>query len=67
MRFSRTSIWKLTLTFPPADECLDTTQALESCGGCASTGEGRDCTAIPHVGGVGCEAGKCVVFSCKSG
>ncbi|KAG0667694.1 hypothetical protein C6P46_000231 [Rhodotorula mucilaginosa] len=48
-------------------ECLDTTQALESCGGCASTGEGRDCTAIPHVGGVGCEAGQCVIFSCAEG
>ncbi|GAA5976144.1 hypothetical protein JCM10908_005397 [Rhodotorula pacifica] len=48
-------------------ECLDTTQSLESCGGCASTGEGRDCTSIPHVGGVGCEVGKCVIFSCSEG
>ncbi|GAA5863768.1 hypothetical protein JCM3774_001152 [Rhodotorula dairenensis] len=48
-------------------ECLDTSQALESCGGCASTGEGKDCTAIPHAAGVGCEAGTCVVFSCAHG
>ncbi|BGP52524.1 hypothetical protein JCM8202_000407 [Rhodotorula sphaerocarpa] len=48
-------------------ECLDTTQALESCGGCASTGEGQDCTAIPHAAGVGCEASKCIIFSCDAG
>ncbi|BGP37596.1 hypothetical protein JCM10449v2_001513 [Rhodotorula kratochvilovae] len=48
-------------------ECLDTTQALDSCGGCASTGEGVDCTKIRGSQGVGCEAGKCVVFSCEQG
>ncbi|GAA5867408.1 hypothetical protein JCM3774_002892 [Rhodotorula dairenensis] len=48
-------------------ECINTSEALDSCGGCASTGEGRDCTRIRGSLGVGCEAGKCVVFSCKSG
>ncbi|GAA5826226.1 hypothetical protein JCM3770_006113 [Rhodotorula araucariae] len=48
-------------------ECLDTTQSLESCGGCASTGEGVDCTKIRGAQGVGCETGKCVVFSCEQG
>ncbi|GJN88221.1 hypothetical protein Rhopal_001186-T1 [Rhodotorula paludigena] len=48
-------------------ECLDTTVALDSCGGCASTGEGTDCTKIRGAAGVGCEAGKCVVFSCEQG
>ncbi|KAK4058483.1 hypothetical protein OIO90_000645 [Microbotryomycetes sp. JL221] len=48
-------------------ECLDTTQSLESCGGCASTGEGQDCTKIRGAVGVGCDAGSCVVFSCQAG
>ncbi|KAK4050077.1 hypothetical protein OIV83_003647 [Microbotryomycetes sp. JL201] len=43
-------------------ECLDVRSSLESCGGCASTGEGQDCSRIPHVGGVGCEA-----VSCRNG
>lgn len=49
------------------DECVNTKEALDSCGGCASTGEGRDCTKIRGAVGVGCEVGKCVVFSCKAG
>ncbi|GAA5836066.1 hypothetical protein JCM9279_002183 [Rhodotorula babjevae] len=48
-------------------ECIDTTEALDSCGGCASTGEGMDCTKIRGAAGVGCSAGTCVVFSCKTG
>ncbi|KAK4050110.1 hypothetical protein OIV83_003681 [Microbotryomycetes sp. JL201] len=48
-------------------ECLDIQSSLESCGGCASTGEGEDCSAIPHALGVGCEAGTCHVFSCAPG
>ncbi|GAA5917457.1 hypothetical protein JCM8208_003973 [Rhodotorula glutinis] len=48
-------------------ECLDTTTALDSCGGCASTGEGMDCTKIRGVQGVGCEGGVCRVFSCEAG
>ncbi|GAA5892852.1 hypothetical protein JCM5296_006023 [Sporobolomyces johnsonii] len=48
-------------------ECIDTTQALDSCGGCASTGEGQDCTRIRGAAGVGCAAGACVVFSCQAG
>ncbi|KAM0788196.1 hypothetical protein ACM66B_001355 [Microbotryomycetes sp. NB124-2] len=48
-------------------ECLDVQSSLESCGGCASTGEGEDCSAIPHALGVGCEAGTCHVFSCAPG
>jgi hypothetical protein len=30
-----------------------------SCGGCASTGEGVDCTALPGVKSVTCNAGQC--------
>lgn len=48
-------------------ECMDTTTAIESCGGCASTGEGQDCTKINHSAGVGCSAGQCVVLSCQPG
>ncbi|KAK9895237.1 hypothetical protein P389DRAFT_205291 [Cystobasidium minutum MCA 4210] len=48
-------------------ECVDTTQELENCGGCAVDGEGVDCTAITGVSGVGCLSGKCVVFSCVDG
>ncbi|KZT30388.1 hypothetical protein NEOLEDRAFT_4783 [Neolentinus lepideus HHB14362 ss-1] len=48
-------------------ECLDTTSELESCGGCASTGKGQDCTAIEGVWNVGCNKGSCVVYSCAAG
>ncbi|GAA6038883.1 hypothetical protein JCM8097_000551 [Rhodosporidiobolus ruineniae] len=48
-------------------ECIDTKQALDSCGGCASMGQGQDCTKIRGAMGVGCDAGSCVVFSCQSG
>lgn len=41
-------------------ECLDTRTELQSCGGCASTGAGEDCTAIPGAWNVGCNEGKCV-------
>ncbi|KAM0756426.1 hypothetical protein T439DRAFT_29212 [Meredithblackwellia eburnea MCA 4105] len=48
-------------------ECLDTEYSIESCGGCASMGEGVNCLQTPHSSGVGCSAGKCVVFSCEEG
>lgn len=48
-------------------QCLDTSQSLESCGGCASTGEGQDCSKIRGAVGVGCDSGACVVFSCLAG
>ena len=48
-------------------ECIDTTQALDSCGGCASTGEGVDCTKIRGARSVGCENSACRVFSCQAG
>ncbi|GAA5917455.1 hypothetical protein JCM8208_003972 [Rhodotorula glutinis] len=48
-------------------ECIDTTQALDSCGGCASTGEGMDCTKIRGAHSVGCESSRCVVLSCDAG
>ncbi|KZS92978.1 hypothetical protein SISNIDRAFT_550002 [Sistotremastrum niveocremeum HHB9708] len=48
-------------------ECLDTYADLKSCGGCASTGQGTDCTAIPGVWNVGCEAASCVVYNCEDG
>lgn len=40
-------------------ECLDTMNELESCGGCASIGEGQDCSAIKGAWNVGCEQGRC--------
>lgn len=48
-------------------ECLDVSSSLESCGGCASTGEGRDCSAIRGAAGVGCDAGVCRILSCQGG
>ena len=48
-------------------ECVDTTNSIESCGGCSSTGAGTDCSTIPHAVGVGCTASRCVIFSCARG
>ncbi|GAA6033402.1 hypothetical protein JCM8097_006733 [Rhodosporidiobolus ruineniae] len=48
-------------------ECINVQEALDSCGGCASTGEGVNCSAIRGSAGVGCHLGKCVVFSCQPG
>jgi hypothetical protein len=57
-----------SLTGPSNDlECLDTTNELESCGGCASVGKGQDCTAIEGAWNVGCELGTCAVYTCASG
>jgi hypothetical protein len=47
-----------------AYECIDFATELESCGGCASTGDGQDCTKIPHAISVGCDFGTCVGESC---
>ncbi|WWC97775.1 hypothetical protein V866_004661 [Kwoniella sp. B9012] len=57
-------------------ECIDTTQELESCGGC-SVGEfnvhnttlGIDCTALPGVprGAITCSNSKCTAYACKKG
>ena len=40
-------------------ECVDTATELTSCGGCASTGAGQDCTAIEGAWNVGCDQGAC--------
>jgi len=48
-------------------ECLDTTAELESCGGCTSKSEGQDCTAIKGAWNVGCDAGKCKIYTCSAG
>jgi hypothetical protein len=48
-------------------ECLDTATELESCGGCASLGGGQDCTAIPGAWNVGCDRGRCTVYTCAGG
>ncbi|KAI0671092.1 hypothetical protein C8Q78DRAFT_1079033 [Trametes maxima] len=48
-------------------ECVDVRNDLESCGGCASTGAGKDCSAIPHVDSVTCRKGSCVVGQCAPG
>lgn len=68
--FDSKSVSDVSLTFPfslSSDECLDVTQALDSCGGCASTGEGQDCTKIRGAMSMGCETSKCVVYSCEAG
>jgi hypothetical protein len=41
-------------------ECLDTKTELTSCGGCSSTNEGKDCTAIQGSWNVGCVKSTCV-------
>ncbi|KAI0783349.1 hypothetical protein C8Q75DRAFT_810935 [Abortiporus biennis] len=53
-------------------ECVDTTNDLESCGGCTiplgpSIPRGIDCTAIPGVSDVSCKQGSCHVSSCLPG
>ncbi|TFY64336.1 hypothetical protein EVG20_g5973 [Dentipellis fragilis] len=53
-------------------ECIDTTNDLESCGGCAIpltpyTPFGVDCTAIPGVADVSCLSGSCIVHRCLPG
>jgi len=48
-------------------ECLDTQRELTSCGGCVMAGEGQDCSKIQGARGVGCQEGKCVVFSAAKG
>lgn len=48
-------------------ECLNVLNELESCGGCASIGKGQDCTAIKGAWNVGCEQGRCAVYSCTAG
>ncbi|KZT74631.1 hypothetical protein DAEQUDRAFT_806982 [Daedalea quercina L-15889] len=56
------------LTGPTGDfECIDPKAELESCGGCVSTGEGQDCTAIEGVWNVGCEQGHCAIYTCAQG
>lgn len=48
-------------------ECLDSLNDLQSCGGCASMGTGQDCTAIKGARWMGCNVGKCEVYSCRAG
>ena len=48
-------------------ECLDSTNDIQSCGGCASLGTGQDCTAIRGARWMGCNEGKCEVYSCRAG
>jgi hypothetical protein len=48
-------------------ECLDSFTDINSCGGCATMGEGQDCTAIKGAKWMGCEQGSCVVYSCRPG
>ncbi|KAB5592371.1 putative effector protein/Choline transport protein [Ceratobasidium theobromae] len=48
-------------------ECIDPLADLRSCGGCASEGEGQDCTAIAHSLYAGCVSGGCEVYTCSTG
>lgn len=52
----------------PSDyECVDPLEDLNSCGGCASTGEGQNCAAIANTRSVGCVSGGCQVYTCAPG
>jgi hypothetical protein len=64
-------------------ECIDTSNNIESCGGCVNPvmtakkskrkattpvqASGQDCTAIPGVNEVNCYYGECQVQSCERG
>ncbi|PLW17664.1 hypothetical protein PCANC_10897 [Puccinia coronata f. sp. avenae] len=48
-------------------ECIDVQQEVTSCGGCATTGKGVDCTTLKGVASSGCSDGQCKIFSCKTG
>jgi len=48
-------------------ECFDTARELESCGGCATLGQGQDCTKIEGAWNVACERGICKVYTCEGG
>jgi hypothetical protein len=48
-------------------ECINAMEDLQSCGGCASMGTGVDCTLIEGARWMGCNVGKCEVYSCKPG
>ncbi|QRV72395.1 hypothetical protein RhiJN_00409 [Ceratobasidium sp. AG-Ba] len=55
-------------------ECINTLTHSESCGGCvapegmeSSDYTGKDCTAIPNVGKVSCDAGRCNIITCSPG
>lgn len=58
---------EIACPLPSGDwECLDPEFTLDSCGGCVSEGTGVDCWSLEGVHGVGCDAGRCLVFSCLS-
>ncbi|GAA5836413.1 hypothetical protein JCM11251_007074 [Rhodosporidiobolus azoricus] len=48
-------------------ECVNTMESLDSCGGCASTGEGTNCASLRGVKSSSCQQGACIVFSCQVG
>ncbi|WWC71279.1 uncharacterized protein I206_105232 [Kwoniella pini CBS 10737] len=48
-------------------ECINPLEDLQSCGGCTSMGTGKDCSIIPGAKFMGCNIGKCQVYSCKKG
>ncbi|WVW85301.1 hypothetical protein I302_107339 [Kwoniella bestiolae CBS 10118] len=48
-------------------ECINPLEDLQSCGGCSSMGTGQDCSAIPGARWMGCNLGKCQVYSCMKG
>ncbi|KZO92360.1 hypothetical protein CALVIDRAFT_308913 [Calocera viscosa TUFC12733] len=48
-------------------ECVDTMNDMDSCGGCATLGEGVQCGQVEGVRETACVAGKCQIFSCGYG
>ncbi|KAG8705412.1 hypothetical protein FRC09_002973 [Ceratobasidium sp. 395] len=50
-----------------AFECITPQEDLANCGGCSSTGEGKNCELIPGVRGTGCIEGQCAIYTCQKG
>ncbi|KAF8898729.1 hypothetical protein BD779DRAFT_1464831 [Infundibulicybe gibba] len=48
-------------------QCVDIETDLEFCGGCVASGVGQNCNAIKGAWNVGCEQGRCAVYTCAGG
>jgi hypothetical protein len=49
------------------DECVDTSQDLNNCGGCVGRGNGTACEQVPGVAQAQCSEGRCTNLSCLRG
>ncbi|BEJ14944.1 hypothetical protein CspHIS471_0407110 [Cutaneotrichosporon sp. HIS471] len=48
-------------------ECIEPETELNQCGGCVVMGKGQDCSTIANTRATACQAGTCVILSCKDG